>query len=118
MVKSKRLIVATSFGFVAGLICYFGALLLDIPADFIRFLNIIAHRTLIGFVIGISALRLNWILHGLIIGEIVGLPFFFFDLITGVNLIIVFLILVINAAFGIMIEFFTTIVFKAPAEGN
>ncbi|MBD3228600.1 MAG: hypothetical protein GF329_10470 [Candidatus Lokiarchaeota archaeon] len=114
MVALKRVIVAVIFGFVAGIICYSGTFLLNIPNDFVRFLNIIVHRTLIGFVIGISALKMHWAVHGFIIGEIVGLPFFFFDLITGVDIMIVLGVLAINAVFGIMIEFFTSIVFKSP----
>jgi hypothetical protein len=116
MVNQKRFTISLIFGFIAGLICFIGAILLDLPADFIHFLNIIANRTLLGFVIGISALKMKWYLHGLILGEIVGLPFFFFDLISGVSLLIVIGVLFINALFGLMIEFFTSIVFKASNE--
>lgn len=118
MVNQKRIIITTGFGIVAGLICYMGAVLLNLPGDALRFINIMVNRTLIGFVIGISALRMHWALHGVLLGEIVGFPFFMFDLIIGVDIPIVIGVLIINAAFGIMIEFFATIVFKAPLDQN
>lgn len=116
MIQVKRVIVATIFGIVAGFICFVGALFLGLPIDILRFTVIIVNRTLIGFVIGISALKMNWLLHGILIGEIVGLPFFLYDITMGVDLIIVIGVLFINALFGIMIEFFTSIIFKFPAE--
>ncbi len=115
MVNPKRIIVATTFGIVAGIICLIGAISLNLEIDALRLIFIIVNRTLIGFVIGISALRMKWVLHGLLLGEIVGLPFFLFDLME-VDLSIALGVLIINGLFGIMIEFFTTIVFKEPAE--
>ncbi|TXT59183.1 MAG: conserved membrane protein of unknown function [Promethearchaeota archaeon] len=117
MVNSKRLGISLLFGFFAGIICYTGALFLNLPAEFVHFLNIIANRMLIGFVIGISALKIKWYFHGFLIGEIVGLPFFFYDLITGAPIEVVIGVLILNGVFGLIIEFFTTIVFKSPLEG-
>lgn len=116
MVNSKRVIIATLFGIVAGIICFLGAISLNLEVDALRLIFIIVNRALIGFVIGISALRMNWVLHGLLLGEIVGLPFFIFDLIIEGDLAIVLAVLLLNGVFGIMIEFFTTVVFKAPVE--
>jgi len=118
MIQAKRIIIATVFGIIAGFICFIGALLLGLSIDVLRFTVIIINRTLIGFVIGISGLRMNWLAHGILIGEIVGLPFFLYDITMGVDLIIVIGVLFINALFGIMIEFFTSIVFKLPAESK
>jgi hypothetical protein len=116
MVYLKRIVIASLFGVVAGVICYVGTLILNIEVDVLRFLFIIVNRTLIGFVIGISALRMKWFVHGLVIGEIIGLPFFLYDIIMGVELLVILGIPIINALFGIMIEFFTTVIFKAPIE--
>ena len=116
MVNPKRVIIATLFGIVAGILCYFGAISLNLEIDVLRLIFILVNRALIGFVIGISALRMKWVLHGLLLGEIVGLPFFLFDLIIEIDLTILLSVLILNGVFGIMIEFFTTVVFKAPAE--
>ncbi|MFX1589734.1 MAG: hypothetical protein ACFFC1_16415 [Promethearchaeota archaeon] len=116
MNQLKRIVVSVIFGIIAGFICFIGALLLGLPIDVLRFIVILVNRTLIGFVIGISRLRMNWVLHGILIGEVVGLPFFLYDITMGVDLIIVIGVLFINALFGIMIEFFTTVVFKLPVE--
>jgi hypothetical protein len=118
MIQVKRIIIATLFGIIAGFICFLGAILLGLPVDPLRFTVIIVNRTLIGFVIGISALRINWVLHGFLIGEIVGLPFFLYDITMNVGLTIAFGVLIINPLFGIMIEFFTSIVFKATLSSN
>jgi hypothetical protein len=117
---TKRIVVATAFGAVAGLLCYLGALMIGLAQDFdaLRILNIFVHRTLIGFVIGISGLKMRWALHGLLIGTIVGLPFLVFDWIAGVEPMVLVAVLVLNAVFGVMIEFFTTKVFNAPVEAG
>ena len=90
MFDLKRFIISLTFGLIAGIICYIGAVLLNISADALHMINILVNRTLIGFVIGISAFKMKWYLHGLLMGEVIGLPFFFFDLITGVEISIVF----------------------------
>lgn len=69
---------------------------------------------MIGFVIGISALRLTWVQHGAFIGLIIGFSFPVYDLITGQGLLISFAAFVMSIVFGILIEFVTTFVFKAP----
>ena len=116
MVNSKRVVIATLFGVVAGILCYLGALSLNFEIDALRLVFILVNRTLIGFVIGISALRMNWILHGFVLGEIVGLPFFIYDLILEIELPILLAVLILSGVFGIMIEFFATLVFKSPVE--
>lgn len=65
-----------------------------------------------GFVIGISALRWHWALHGLRLGSIVGIPDYHFAyMIQGsLNSGLYFLA---GPVWGIMIEFFTSVVFNA-----
>ena len=116
MVNPRRIIIATIFGIVASIICFLGAISLGLEIDVLRLIFIIVNRTLMGFVIGISALRIKWVLHGILLGEIVGLPFFIGDIIMEVDIPIAIGVLVINALFGIMIEFFTTVVFKEPVQ--
>lgn len=111
----KRIGIASLFGGFAGLLCYLGSILLGIPLDPLRVIFIFVNRILIGFVIGISGLdKLKWYYHGILLGFIVGLPFFLFDIIMGVELLVILGLPFINCLFGLMIEFFTTIVFKTP----
>ena len=116
MVNIKRVIIATIFGFLAGIMCYFGAISLNLEVDTLRFIFIIVNRMLIGFVIGISALKIKWPLHGIIIGEVVGMPFVLYDIMIGESYTVIIGVLIASALFGLMIEFFTTVVFKAPLE--
>jgi hypothetical protein len=114
MAQAKRLIVSTTFGFVAGIICYLGGkygLGDDISST--MFLYILLNRALIGFVIGISPLRMSWALHGLLMGTIVGLPFTAGCLLEEGNLATAIAALFLGAVYGLMIEFFTTVVFRA-----
>lgn len=118
MVDYKRIGIASLFGVFAGILCYLGTLLLNIEVDLLRFLFIIVNRMLIGFVIGISALKMKWYIHGMLLGVIIGLPFFLFDIIMGVQLFVIIGLPLLNALFGLMIEFFTTRAFKAPVSGT
>ncbi len=118
MTYPKRIGIATLFGVVAGFLCYIGSLLLNIPIDPLRFSFIMVNRILIGFVIGISGVKIKseWHYHGILMGFIIGLPFFLFDVIMEVELVVIIGLPFINCLFGLMIEYFTTIVFKAPQK--
>ena len=116
MLNPRRLIVAVAFGFVMGIMCYVGAMVsfgktFDTP----QVINIFLNRMLIGFVIGISVLKISWYLHGLLIGFIVGLPFLMTVIILGNTLPIIAAVFILNPIFGFTIEFFTSKVFKLNA---
>jgi len=71
----KRLIVATISGLAFGFVCYSlaasGTNNLSDPVS----LEIIISRTLMGFAIGISSLKLShWSVHGIVMGLIFSLP--------------------------------------------
>ena len=118
MVSAKRVIAAVVFGFITGFLCYLGGnILLNMEINTVKFLWMLLNRALIGFVIGISALRIHWALHGILIGLIVGLPFTFYDFMMGYGFSIVMLVLVMGPVFGFLIELFTSVVFKAKIEG-
>ena len=113
MFNSKRLMVAVFFGFVMGLSCIFGAMLIfGMTFNTPELINVIINRMLIGFVIGISILKMRWYSHGLLIGFVVGLPFLLYDYITGKEMMIVISVAILNPIYGLMIEFFTSKVFK------
>ena len=113
MFNSKRLMVAVSLGFVMGLSCYLSAVVLfDMTFNTVETINVFVNRMLIGFVIGISILKMNWYSHGMLIGLIVGLPFLLYDYITGKEILIVIGVAFLNPIYGLLIEFFTSKVFK------
>lgn len=114
MVGVKRLVVSTLFGFVSGAICYLGGkygLKDDISTA--MFFYILVNRAAIGFVIGISLLRMHWALHGLLIGLLVGMPFTAGCLLEEGNVETAIAALILGALYGLMIEFFTSVVFGA-----
>jgi len=110
--SAKRVIIATIFGFITGFLCYLGGkYLLKVEMSTSHLFMILLHRGLLGFVIGISALRIHWALHGILLGLIVGLPSLP-GIISGEGGIAYF---VMGLVWGLIIELFTSIVFKAKA---
>lgn len=118
MVNAKRLTVATLLGLLFGFVCFGLASSgggLPRPVAF----QIIAERTLIGFAIGISVLKLrHWAIHGLVMGFVVSIPLAFSGLMAPDNpefskssMFITTIIL--GMIYGVLIELMTTKVFKA-----
>ena len=117
MFNSKRLYIAVAFGFVMGAGCWVSAVMMfDLKFSTAEIVNIFVNRMLIGFVIGISILRISWYSHGNLIGFVVGLPFLLYDYITGKEMLIVINLIFVNPLYGLAIEFFTTKVFKQGVE--
>lgn len=114
MVENKRIIIATLCGLVAGVFCISGGILIfGMTFSPLGIVYVLSSRLLIGFVIGISSLKMHWVTHGLLIGFTIGFPFPVYDLIIGQKPVIALAAFVMSSVFGVMIEFFTTIVFKA-----
>ena len=112
----KRIAIATLFGLVAGVICatviVSGGIL---KLTSVSLAWVLLNRAVMGFVIVASGLRLHWAWNGIVMGLVVGSIFSWF---LFMNLGVGTLTLVNpvgNAAFGLIIEFFTTVVFKQPA---
>ena len=116
---TKRIIIATLTGVLMGIFCWQAGVVLGLiedPTD-IRIANIIGHRALMGFVIAISALRMNWVIHGIVLGSIVGSLFTLFDAYVGMPTWVLWgMLLPGNAAYGLIIEFVTTKLFRAPVK--
>ena len=73
MFYSKRLFVASSVGFLCGISCFVvGKYVLGLPLEWSNLGFILLNRTIMGIVIGISNLKIDWIKHGALIGTIVG----------------------------------------------
>jgi len=116
--SAKRLIIATIFGTIAGVICGWASV--SSVAEEIRsmvFISTLLNRMFIGFLIGISAWKVQWILHGTVLGLLGSLP-------LAVPLIwnqeagfVAFVMLAVaGIVWGFLIELFTSVVFKAKSE--
>lgn len=113
MVSAKRVVIATIFGFITGILCYLGGKYgLKAEMNILELFMILFHRGLLGFVIGISALRIHWALHGILIGLIVGLPGY--PIIFSEGGFIAYSVM--GVIWGFVIEFFTSVVFKAKQK--
>jgi hypothetical protein len=74
MNNAKRLLVTTAGGVLFGFVCYGFASSGTDPLPAAVGLQIIFSRTLMGFAIGISRLRMPWWLHGVLFGILFSLP--------------------------------------------
>jgi hypothetical protein len=111
--KNKRLLICTIGGIIAGLICSAGGHLSGNISElsFFTIMPTFFSRVMLGFVIGISSLKMNFLLHGALIGLLV-------SLITSIPFleggIIGFLFFTTaGIIYGILIELFATKIFKA-----
>ncbi len=74
----------------------------------------VANRLLLGFVIGISGWRINYLIHGAILGLVLSISVsigFLPD-----NLLGFFLFTIAGVIYGLLIEWMSTIAFKAPMK--
>jgi len=113
----KRILVATLFGLAMGGVCATGAF----AGGIMKFTPIaltwvLLNRTIMGAMIGASGLRLHWVWNGIVLGVVVGSVFSFY-LFMNVPGPLPAINAIVNGVFGLIIEFFTTVVFKLPPPG-
>jgi hypothetical protein len=112
----KRIAIAIFFGLIAGAICasgaFYGHLL---KFSLVTLLFILLNRAVMGFAIGASGLKLRWAWNGVVMGIAVGSVFSYFMFMTNGPGPLPVVNFFVNGLFGLMIEFFTTVVFKQPA---
>ena len=115
----KRIAIATLFGLIAGVICASGLFYVGIlKFSAVALVWVLLNRAVMGFAIGVSGLKLRWAWNGIVMGLVVGSIFsYFLFMNVGAGLLppINFLV---NGLFGLMIEFFTTVVFKQPSPAS
>lgn len=112
----KRIVIATFFGLVAGILCASGAFLGHmLQFSVVTLVFILLNRAVMGFVIGVSGLKLRWGWNGFVLGIAVGSIFSDFMFLTNGAGPLPVVNFFVNGLFGLMIEFFTTVVFKQPA---
>jgi hypothetical protein len=113
MTSAKRIIIATTMGLITGIICMFLASSGPEPMELGIKLSTILSRTLTGFMIGISALRLKWWLHGSVLGALGSIPMSL-AILNDPNIMI--LTFVAGIIYGFLIELITSVVFKAKQK--
>jgi hypothetical protein len=118
MVTTKRVLIATGCGFIFGLVCMGmassnpdSAATLSASVKW----NIVLSRTLLGFMIGISALRLNWWLHGIVLGFISSIPMAIAVMDRSEIMIGT---VVMGMIYGVLTELITTVLFKEKSPAN
>ena len=115
MLTAKRVVIATICGFIFGIVCMLLASSGPDPISASLKWTIIFSRALMGFTIGVSALRLSWWLHGIVIGIIASIPMAL-PVIDRVNIMIG--TIVMGIIYGVLTELITSVLFKAKAVGT
>jgi len=110
----KRLWLSIIGGFACAIICAVGRKSL-IPSIALSALIVssFGNRILMGFVIGMSRLKINYILHGALIGLIVSLSYSI-GMIFDNNIAGFVMYSAIGAVFGLLTELFVTKLCNAP----
>lgn len=114
VIVNRRLLLSLLGGGVAALICLAGAFALGFMRELsLNTASLVLNRIVIGLVIGISCWRINYLLHGAIIGLII-------SLLKSINFLplepIGFLAFTMSGvAYGIAIEFVATKLCREPA---
>ena len=113
----KRIMSATFFGLLAGGLCATAAFYGGITKfTAVSLVWILLNRVVMGFAIGASGLKVHWAWNGIVMGLVVGSIFSFSLFMNlGLGTLPVLNFLIGNPIFGLLIEFFTTVVFKQPA---
>jgi hypothetical protein len=112
-----KVILATVLGFVCGIICLLLAKSGGNPVAPAMAWAIILNRALIGFVVGISAWKIHFIPHGLVMGVFVSLSPALAALATmGYNIFIGTLIM--GAIYGLVINLVVSLVYQEKKEAT
>jgi len=122
MFNTKRCIIATITGFATGFICL--ALASGSPGVLPAAVGyqIVFSRALAGFTIGISVFKMgHWLIHGAVIGAVFSLPLAFSGLMAPDNpefdkTTMFVMTVVMGTIYGILIEFVTSVLFKAKMQ--
>jgi len=115
----KRIAIAILFGLVAGVLCATGGFNSGIMKfSVITLVWVLLNRAVMGFAIGASGLKLHWAWNGIVMGLTVGSIFSYSLFMNGGLGIIPLVNFFVNGLFGLMIEFFTTKVFKQPSPAR
>ena len=111
--NNKRLLICTAGGLIAGIVCSAGGLMSGniVEFSFYAMAGPFFNRLMLGFVIGISSLRINYLLHGMLMGFLISLINSLTFLEDGIRGFLFFTIA--GIIYGLLIEFFANKVFRA-----
>ncbi len=116
MLTTRRVLVASLCGLVFGVVCMlFASSNPDTIVTTATKGTIIFGRGLMGFTIGISALRMSWWLHGIVIGLVASIPM---AIPVMDNPGIAVGTFVMGMIYGFLTELITTVIFKAKSAGG
>lgn len=115
-ISIKRILVATFFGLVMGVVCaaagFSAGILQFTPVNLVW---VLLNRGVMGYVIAISGLKVGWAWNGIVIGLIVG-SIFSYSLFMNLGPVLMpFANAMVNGLYGLIIELFTTVVFRQPS---
>jgi hypothetical protein len=112
--NTKRIVVGTLSGVLMGVICTLAARYgLRDEMDAVTIAYIILNRAVIGFAIGISAIRIHWTLHGTLMGFVFSLPFAAGCLLEPDNVGTAIAAVLLGVVYGILIELITSVLLGA-----
>ena len=118
MLTTKRVLIATACGFLFGLVCMGMASSNPNATEALPTstkMLILISRTLMGFTIGISALRMAWWLHAIFLGIICSIPM---AIPVLDNTAIAVGTIVMGIIYAVLTEVITSFAFKAKAVGR
>ncbi len=119
ILSGKRIIIATLSGVLVGFIDYYLGLYFEIiEINLTIFVWIMINRIMLGVVVGISILKVDWTLRGAVIGAIMGVIFSFYIFMVTNAWDLIAVSFVISVLFGITIELITTVVFKCKVTNE
>ena len=113
---AKRTFLALFFGLIAGLICGWTGYS-DTPEEIrmMVFITVVLNRLFIGFIIGISAWKMKWQAHGIVLGLLGTLPLsvpLLYSAGAGLNIFLMYTIA--GVVWGFLIELLVSKALKAP----
>ena len=116
--KGLRLISSVILGTIFGIICWLGITYSPFAAVEITLpiiLGTILNRTFLGFCIGISNWKkMNYLVHGLVMGLLVTIPLSVYPLAMGAILMGFVSLEIAGAVYGLLTELIVTKLLKAP----
>ncbi|MGA3049632.1 MAG: hypothetical protein ABSD67_23710 [Terracidiphilus sp.] len=112
----KRIVTATFFGLLMGAVCaslLFASGIMKFAV--ITLVFVLLNRAVMGFAIGISGLKMHWTWNGVVMGIAVGSIFSYFLFMSLGLWMFPVVNFFVNGLFGLLIEFFTTVVCRQRA---
>jgi hypothetical protein len=112
-VYNKRLAACLLGGGISALVCLIGAQIIhgNPPISWETVSYTMANRVLLGFIIGLSAWQLYYLVHGALLGLIVSLSVSIAFVARPMDF---FLYTAAGVIYGVFIEFLSTRIFRAP----